>query len=90
MNEEAIMEHTPRPWKRVSVKGGWDGVGSDQGLICKLSLNNPANAQLISAAPDLLEACKEVYKDQTTGYEERYYLSEEVLRNVKEAIAKAE
>ncbi len=50
-------KHTPGPWKALSIKGGWDGVEDDAGNeICSLSLNNPANAVLIAASPDLLEA----------------------------------
>lgn len=51
--------HTSGPWRHSAVDGGWDGVDSDHGLICKLSLNVPANARLIAAAPELLEVCVE-------------------------------
>jgi hypothetical protein len=53
-------KHTPGPWKHVATDGGWDGVGSKDGLICNLALNNPANAALIAAAPDLLAVCQMV------------------------------
>ena len=53
------MEHTPRPWMPCAVEGGWDGVKSEDGqIIANLVLNNPANAHLIAAAPDLLAACE--------------------------------
>ncbi len=52
------MKHTPGPWEWRSIDGGWDGVDSSYGLICKLSLNNRANARLIATAPKLLKACK--------------------------------
>jgi hypothetical protein len=56
MNE---AKFTPGPWEHVAVKGGWDGVTSKcDGLICTLSYNNPANAHLIAAAPELYEALK--------------------------------
>lgn len=54
-------KHTPGPWVQVSVTGGWDGVAeaaNRKSHICALKLNNPANARLIAAAPELLEACQ--------------------------------
>ena len=50
-------KHTPGPWKHVAVSGGWDGVADSHGNeICRLVLNEPANATLIAAAPELLQA----------------------------------
>lgn len=53
-------KHTPGPWRWTAVEGGWDGVESNDGLICKLALNEPENARLIAAAPELLVALKEM------------------------------
>lgn len=56
-------KHTPGPWVQVSVTGGWDGVAeaaNRKSHICALKLNNPANARLISAAPELLEALESI------------------------------
>jgi hypothetical protein len=48
---------TPGPWYWGSTPGGWDGVRDGTGaLICNLSLNNPPNAGLIAAAPELYSA----------------------------------
>jgi hypothetical protein len=48
-------QHTPGPWAHAGRKGGWDGVDAADGTpICNLEYNNPANATLIAAAPDLL------------------------------------
>jgi hypothetical protein len=48
---------TPGPWRHVSMPGGWDGVSDELGAgICLLRLNNPANADLIAAAPELYKA----------------------------------
>lgn len=48
---------TPGPWRRVSIKGGWDGIEETGGLaICSLNFNNDANAALIAAAPTQHEA----------------------------------
>lgn len=52
-------KHTPGPWVSVSAEGGWDGVAeaaNRNSTICTLSLNNPENARLLAAAPELLEA----------------------------------
>ena len=52
-----MVKHTPGPWKCIAVEGGWDGVSDEMGMvICKLVFNNPKNAALIAAAPELLEA----------------------------------
>lgn len=53
-------EYTPGPWSHVAYEGGWDGVAQvdSRTLICKLVENNPANAHLIAAAPELLAALK--------------------------------
>ena len=51
-----MSEHSPGPWKRSSYEGGWDCVrGGEGAIICKLVLNNPANAQLIADALRLNE-----------------------------------
>jgi hypothetical protein len=57
------MEHTPVPWKHRAVSGGWDGVVAETGEeICRLSYNNPSNADFIATACNcheaLVEACK--------------------------------
>ena len=79
------MKHTPGPWKMTAVQGGWDGVTSGCGEICKLSLNIPENACLIAAAPDLLAACKMALK--RTPFPVGHTRLKEML---EDAIAKAE
>lgn len=62
--------YTPGPWRHVAVAGGWDGVAAGDYhvcLICTLSLNEPANARLIAAAPELLEALIAL-RDETIDY----------------------
>ena len=58
------MSISRRPWRCVSVKGGWGGIAdADDALVCKLSLNEPNNADFIvravNAHDDLLIAAKE-------------------------------
>jgi hypothetical protein len=47
---------TPGPWRHVA-EGGWDGVMAPGGMVvCKLVLNEPRNANLIAAAPEIYAA----------------------------------
>lgn len=50
-------KHTPGPWRWTAIPGGWDGVEHEDGpLLCRLVLNEPENARLMAASPDLLAA----------------------------------
>ena len=60
-----MSKHTPGPWRDggPSAIGGWPVVGTGRGrIICYMRYAHPidsttaANAQLIAAAPDMLEA----------------------------------
>jgi hypothetical protein len=66
MNKKDTSSHTPGPWYK-----GAGFVRSEHGAICKMahespimyaastgSIENEANARLIAAAPELLEAVK--------------------------------
>lgn len=63
-----MSAHTPGPWKIDSTVGGslGDKVTASDGLtVCRTSLerspeHREANARLIAAAPDFLEAAKSV------------------------------
>jgi len=60
-------KHTPGPWKIVRDASDFiQGVEVDSGWICDTQFNSipscEANAKLIAAAPDLLEALQEVIK----------------------------
>jgi hypothetical protein len=60
------MSHTPGPWKAVRLAHGWI-IGPQPDGVCTIHDNTDgsgfvrkaANARLITAAPDLLEACLE-------------------------------
>jgi hypothetical protein len=61
------MKHTPGPWKteiNISVHRPCVRAGKDETWEVSASAigNSTANARLIAAAPDLLEACKAVVK----------------------------
>jgi hypothetical protein len=61
------MKHTPGPWKAVTYSGEFDQplVTSNDGFIARLnSFSNrqhEANAKLIAAAPEMLEALQAVW-----------------------------
>jgi hypothetical protein len=87
------MSHTPGPW-RLCFDGQIDGNNGIK--VCSLPWDsyrdmnqNPedaANALLIAAAPDLLEACKEAEKHSR----KRLPIKKETWLKMCAAIAKAE
>jgi hypothetical protein len=76
--------HTPGPWLPVELKLGsrsfWIAIHSGGRLP-----ETEANARLIAAAPDLLEALKAIMSDRFNGPD-----SEPIWRRAEAAIAKAE
>jgi hypothetical protein len=73
-------KHTPGPWIPVAVEGGWDGVAENENrnsVICALRLNNPANARLIAAAPELLDLLGRVAYHMEGGIRMEYPASPE-------------
>jgi len=90
--DEKNMKHTDK-WVVSAYEGGWDCVRNEQGqIICKLVLNEPANAQRIVTCcnnfDDLLEACEhslrifELYKNHPQ--------MNTIREKLTEVIAKAE
>ena len=78
-------QHTPGPWampdsgqgriSKVGANGGWDGLiaTADCGDYARSKVEGLANARLIAAAPELLEALKDMldnHEDACTGYGE--------------------
>lgn len=68
------MKHTPGPWKvykdsreiNYVVTNGTGGIGNQD---CKASyIDTDANAHLISAAPELLAACRELTQEFRNHY----------------------
>jgi hypothetical protein len=82
--------HTKGPWKVIS-KVGWDAVGPECGgvAICGLIENNPGNAYLIAAAPDLLEALEEIVVNAVKNYEGSMDIYPEAIDAARAAIRKA-
>ena len=88
-------KHTPGPWKMgfnftneqaiigkdgvVVADASWTG-----GSGCELSIDNPADAKLIAAAPDLLDALQDLF-----GADMEHVLMGDGKDDQIEAIAKA-
>lgn len=54
-----VLQHTPGPWFAMfGPEDSWKIESKDQNIAKTLSDNHEANAHLIAAAPDLLEAAK--------------------------------
>lgn len=87
--------HTPGPWRTYQGDGRWIVATTSSwayaatGLIPQLDAETEeANARLIAAAPDLLEACKQVIVYGADA--DDAILWTDVIRNIKAAIHKAE
>ena len=83
--------HTPGPWyvgERAASGIDVRAVDSRDLLAqaCIGRLNCEANARLIAAAPDLLEACKQLYEYMPT----LTALQRRIAAEAEQAIAKAE
>ena len=97
-------KHTPGPWTQGTTTEGkscvWlaghvepqEGMGPDAAWI---DCNSEANARLIAAAPDLLEACLAMIewddreKDHAVDFYKRMELCEITFQKARAAIAKA-
>jgi hypothetical protein len=90
------MKHTPGPWKHdgeiiysgnYTLNNGW----TNHATIAKVEdhANWEANARLIAAAPDLLEALKKISKELRVG-NDRLKMIETIETLTNGAIAKAE
>ena len=92
------MKHTEGPWTSALEQGALTrqgtaiGIFTDSARVAKVQSvdvaygEQRANAHLIAAAPDMLEALKEAVKD----YEARGVVSHAGIVHMRDAIAKAE
>jgi len=89
---ETKSTHTPAPWS-VEKRGHADDIcAKGYGVVCEMP-DEPdsearANARLIAAAPDLLEACKGVLH-HNSAVKAEYQLPQSLIRQIQSAIAKA-
>jgi len=92
-NEATISEHTPGEWKSYQTEKGYSIESTSESgslipvaTIHRFYKNSQANAKLIAAAPDLLEACKLFLEfDKQGGLD----LRQKVFNAVDKAIKKA-
>lgn len=93
-----MSEHTPKPWKRkgLAVYAAHEGVFDE--VICACGGKHAiANANLISAAPDLLKACQNLLNilqevtdnDGASQMWKAYYRGHDDVVGARAAIAKA-
>lgn len=87
-----MSKHTPGPWKAVPTAfGPIDIVVSDGRDIVTVygggTGNKEANARLIAAAPDMLEALKQAQTNFKTY--DRFKVDVDAMRKIEAAIAKA-
>lgn len=87
------MKHTPGPWSVNVIGQHWNNkslkhievtFGQDGECICD-TVYNPSDANLIAAAPDLLEALK----NMVTAYEYEASIDNPALLAARAAISKA-
>ena len=87
-----MSEHTPGPWRRFGGMVDGYGITSEKEVVISDTmkpyngLHHQANARLITAAPDLLEALKRL----TNETEGRAGAPKRFIKQARQAISKAE
>lgn len=95
-------QHTPSPWEIERVKNGWAQISATNGqwyefakvavmMDRKPSPSGKANATLIAAAPELLEALEAIVVlfEGASGAGANHWEQFAEYRSAREAIAKA-
>jgi hypothetical protein len=92
-------KHTPGPWKAVDCRHQFNGqirIWKDalptEPMIANVLAKNPnaeANARLIAAAPELLEALEKIRNLERRNFREAWDMLQEVDRLAGAAIRKA-
>lgn len=88
--------HTPGPWFRSTIQGSdCLMIGADDGsdIVADMRIDRPmenanADARLIAAAPDMLEALQGVIH-HNDALAKRHKISPSLIGHIKRAIAKA-
>jgi hypothetical protein len=94
VGETQVSAHTPGPWKLDSYLGGFKITAVDpeypqyEFRLCDIGGEDSANAHLIAAAPELLEALKAIQKH--AEWIQSPSLEKTIRVLCAEAIAKAE
>jgi hypothetical protein len=84
------LRHSPGPWHAVlNRRGQWEIFCHTHALVCRLAKWTPAtdaaDARLMTAAPDLLDMCREALEALGDGDPDSL-----LLIGLRAAIAKAE
>ena len=96
---ETETKHTPGPWvyrKQMTgitgVRRDLYGIGyeRDNAVWFVAEHANEEDARLISAAPDLLDAAKDVLYSLEYGDDQEAYRKAQAIKTLRAAIAKAE
>ena len=83
--------HTPGPWHARHDTVRWNVYESDDRCLACLQLPcTEANARLIAAAPELLEACKALLDAKRSGRSQHRTDAAALIYKAEAAIAKAE
>lgn len=87
-----MSKHTPGPWEADQVGQVWGKINNRDVRVADMgSFNMNANARLIAAAPELLEACRHAEAILGRIIEGKEWGAiEEYADTVRAAIAKAE
>jgi len=87
-----MAKHTPGPWKVITLDGDTyinpDRDQDEYALIAKVS--KPKNANVLAAAPELLEAAKSVCKHSRMTQNSMSIRLWRAVVQLRKAIAKAE
>ena len=92
MTTHKKVGHTPGPWHTENYAGEHRIIGPPNGYayvvarIQKAGSSVKANAALISAAPELLEACKMIIAINDCGC----HITNNEIKKIKQAISKAQ
>jgi hypothetical protein len=90
MTQTTAVGHTPGPWiAREYFSGHWDVAADASGEKLAAVAKSGANARLIAAAPDMLEALRGIVRDMETAAENQVPIRYKVPDYLRAAIAKA-
>jgi hypothetical protein len=90
-----MSKHTPGPWS-ISIGGNYicgDSLRWRETIICEVNMDHKrarANARLIAAAPDMLEACEQLIADADVRRGAYMYADSNVLDMIRAILARVE
>jgi hypothetical protein len=94
VNEDVSLGHTLGPWEVVNTKQGKSFIKPINNAVYVAEVNtenksHEANAHLIVAAPELLEACKLAF-ERLTDNDAMKIIGYDLVNVISKAISKAE